>query len=147
MKNTKKIITKLLLKATNGVAVKKQPNSIINGLPSKDKVDGKCYAGLDKIMDKIDPSKTRHPKIVDNTEITYFCDKDGNVILEKQVSENGGVSYYYKGADGADVSLYDFDGDDNFDQLELEYDNTGYRLQSSKDNGYFDKTSKIDLKS
>lgn len=137
-----------MVKATmNGVAVKKQPNSIINGLPSKDKVDGKCYDGLDKIMDKVDPSKTRHPKIVDNVEITYFCDKDGNLILEKHVYENGGVCYYYKGADGADVSVYDFDDDGNFDQLELEYDKTGYRLQSSKDNGRFDNISKFDIKS
>lgn len=137
-----------MAKATmNGVAVKKQPNSIINGLPSKDNVDGKCYDGLDKILDKVDPSKTRHPKIVDNTEITFFCDKDGNLLLEKHVDEDGRVAYYYKGADGADVSVYDFDGDGNFDQLELEYDKIGFRLQSSKDDGLFDKTSKFDIKS
>lgn len=137
--------------AAAGLNVTATKINSIHGLPSKETVNGKCYAGLDKIIDKIDPSKTRHLKIADNVEVTYFCDKDGNVILEKQVGENGGVSFYYKGVDGAgnsyDVSLYDYDGDDKFDSLELKTDKTGYWLESTNDNGYFDKTSKIDIKS
>ena len=103
------------------------------------------YGGLHEIKSRIDYSKTRHPQIFNQNgyEVSIFCDKNGNQILEKHVSERGGVSYYYNGHDvegtPAKIELHDFDGDGNIDeQVETLANGRSYSLRSSKDNGQFD---------
>lgn len=63
------------------------------------------------------------------------------------------MRYSYNGIDGSgrnyQVTIEDKDGDGNFNEIMLtpEGSKTTYFLESSKDDGCFDKTSKIDLKS
>lgn len=99
---------------------------------------------LGALKEKIDYSQTRHPKIGgEGYEISIFCDKNGNRVLEKHEDEKGRVSYYYDGYDAeghaAKVELHDFDGDGNFDTRVETYKNgRSITMRSSKDNGTYD---------
>ena len=118
--------------------------------------------GLDSVIQKIDPSKTKVDKYRNSTVTTYF-DKNGVAILSfGDVLHQYGYRYIRTDADGKQclVALHDLDKDGNINDMHAYYNTDGsapksiyddrveqyeYRVRSSEDNGIFDEVVHDDL--
>lgn len=118
--------------------------------------------GLDSVIQKIDPSKTKVDKYRNSTVTTYF-DKNGVAILSfGDMLHQYGYHYIRTDADGKQclVSLHDSDKDGNINIMHTYYNKDGsapksiydqrveqydYSVRSSEDNGIFDEVTHDNL--
>ena len=118
--------------------------------------------GLNSVIQKIDPSKTKVDKYRNSTVTTYF-DKNGVAILSfSDVLHQYGYRYIRTDADGKQclVAMHDVDRDGNINCMHTYYHKDGsapesiyddaaemydYSVRSSEDNGIFDEVTRDNL--
>ena len=119
--------------------------------------------GLDSVIKKIDPSKTKVEKYGRYTTNTTYFDKNGVEILHfSDRRYQYGYAYICTDADGkqCSVTLHDLDKDGNINTMHTYYNKDGsapksiydtrleqydYSVRSSEDNGIFDEVTHDNL--
>ena len=100
------------------------------------------YDPLSQAKSKIDSQKTK--TLDDGIKVTEYYDKNGNLLLTKTVSQNGGPSIFkvpVKTEYARQLwTFMDDDQDGNIDFISNQDFNEGYSewYRSSEDNGWFD---------